>query len=244
MRQRVKTGRRILTVLASACLLACFAPESVQVAEKEYTYTVNIYAGDQGTFTDAVKLNVDHRKSGNTNKSQVKIAKGMITVSYQDAAGNELAPSDTYYGSVGDKPVVAYRYVEGYEPDVAALTKTLKANEAENVFTFVYAPVSTEVVTRQVGTPGTVTSTVTELVPGAPTAVQTAATTETTETTGTEDEEAAPEEAAADEEAAEPLEEIGDQEVPLANQDLKDLDEEEVPASDIQLDKVVKKGFP
>lgn len=97
-------------------------------------------------------------------------------------------------------------------------------------------------VTRQVGTPGTVTSTVTELVPGAPTAVQTAApaaTTETTETTGTEDEEAA-----ADEEAAEPLEEIGDQEVPLANRDLKDLDEEEVPASDIQLDKVVKKGFP
>ncbi len=90
--------------------------------------------------------------------------------------------------------------------------------------------------------------------PGAPTAVQTAApaaTTETTETTGTEDEEAAPEdeeaapeEAAADEEAAEPLEEIGDQEVPLANQDLKDLDEEEVPASDIQLDKVVKKGLP
>ncbi len=318
MRQRVKTGRRILTVLASACLLACFAPESVQAAEKEYTYTVNIYAGDQGTFTDAVKLNVDHRKSGNTNKSQVKIAKGMITVSglvekdritvdlgtdslkldegryyvkgvrqsgwdnkmateifdverdedyvvaygvrgnmvaytvsYQDAAGNELAPSDTYYGSVGDKPVVAYRYVEGYEPDVAALTKTLKANEAENVFTFVYAPVSTEVVTRQVGTPGTVTSTVTELVPGAPTTVQTAAPAATTEITGTEGEEAAPEEeeaapegAAADEEAAEPLEEIGDQEVPLANQDLKDLDEEEVPASDIQLDKVVKKGLP
>jgi hypothetical protein len=30
----------------------------------------------------------------------------------------------------------------------------------------------------------------------------------------------------------------------LANRDLKDLDEEEVPASDIQLDKVVKKGFP
>lgn len=321
MRGKETMGRKLLTILASACLLACFAPESVQAAEKGYTYTVNIYAGDQGTFTDAVKLSVDHRKSGNTDESQVKIAKGMITVSglvekdrisidlgtdslkldegryyvkgvrqsgwdnkmatkifdverdedyvvaygvrgnmvaytvsYQDAAGNELSPSETYYGSVGDKPVVAYRYVEGYEPEVAALTKTLKANEAENVFTFVYAPVSTEVVTRQVGTPGTVTSTITELVPGAPTTVQTTApagTTETTETAGTadeetapEEEEAAPEEAAADEEAAAPLEEIGDQDVPLASQDLKDLDEEEVPASDIQLDKVVKKGLP
>ena len=32
--------------------------------------------------------------------------------------------------------------------------------------------------------------------------------------------------------------------MPLANTDLKDLDEEEVPASNIQLDKVVKKGLP
>lgn len=34
------------------------------------------------------------------------------TVNYQDAQGNELAPSRTYYGNVGDKPVVAYLYIE------------------------------------------------------------------------------------------------------------------------------------
>ena len=35
------------------------------------------------------------------------------TVNYQDVDGNELLASNTYYGNVGDKPVVAYQYVEG-----------------------------------------------------------------------------------------------------------------------------------
>ena len=58
------------------------------------------------------------------------------TVNYQDASGNSLAESQTFYGNVGDKPVVAYRYVENYIPDALALTKTLSDNESENVFTF------------------------------------------------------------------------------------------------------------
>ena len=66
------------------------------------------------------------------------------TVNYQDESGNALAPSRSYYGNVGDKPVVAFLYVEGYEPMAYNLTKTLVSNEAENVFTFVYrrAPAS------------------------------------------------------------------------------------------------------
>lgn len=63
------------------------------------------------------------------------------TVNYQDAAGNALAQSSTYYGNVGDKPVVSYRYIEGYEPQAYNLTGTLTANAADNVFTFVYTPV-------------------------------------------------------------------------------------------------------
>ena len=51
------------------------------------------------------------------------------TVNYQDASGNSLAESQTFYGNVGDKPVVAYRYVENYIPDALALTKTLSDNE-------------------------------------------------------------------------------------------------------------------
>lgn len=314
-------GKKLLAVLASACMLACFPAGDVQAAaENGYTYTVNIFAGDQGTFTDDVELTVDHTKSGSSIESQVSVAKGMITVSglvredriildlrtdqvelkkegryyvkgirqsgrdnntvttsifevdrdtdyvvaygvqgdmvaytvnYQDAAGNEVLPSDTYYGSVGDKPVVAYRYKEGYAPEVAALTKTLSANEAENVFTFIYTPVDREVITRQVGTPGTTTTTVTELVPGAQTPVTApAAAGETGGGAAPADEETAADEEAGTEDTGteendQPaVQQIGDEQVPLADQDLKDLDEEETPASDIQLDKVVKKGLP
>lgn len=59
-------------------------------------------------------------------------------VHYQDAEGNTLAPSRTYYGNVGDKPRIAYLYIEGYQPQAYNLTKTLSKNAAENVFTFVY----------------------------------------------------------------------------------------------------------
>lgn len=64
-------------------------------------------------------------------------------VNYQDTRGNTLAPSRTYYGNVGDRPVIAFLYMEGYEPQAYNLTKTLSANEAENVFTFTYARIST-----------------------------------------------------------------------------------------------------
>ena len=66
------------------------------------------------------------------------------TVNYQDASGKSLAKSQTFYGNVGDKPVVAYRYVENYIPDALALTKTLSDNESENVFTFTYTPGATD----------------------------------------------------------------------------------------------------
>lgn len=62
-------------------------------------------------------------------------------VHYQDAEGNTLAPSRTYYGNVGDKPRMAYLYIEGYQPQAYNLTKTLSKNAAENVFVFVYTRV-------------------------------------------------------------------------------------------------------
>lgn len=70
------------------------------------------------------------------------------TVNYRDDEGNELAESEVFYGNVGDKPVVAYKYIDGYVPEALGLTKTLSANSAENVFTFEYdrAPVTTIVV--------------------------------------------------------------------------------------------------
>ena len=99
------------------------------------------------------------------------------TVNYQDASGKSLAESQTFYGNVGDKPVVAYRYVENYIPDALALTKTLSDNESENVFTFTYTPGATD---RIVET----TTTVTTTVPGTATPAGAAAGTGTGTTAG------------------------------------------------------------
>lgn len=81
------------------------------------------------------------------------------TVEYKDADGNELAESQTFYGNVGDKPVVAYRYIENYVPQALALTKTLSKNAAENVFTFTYKSGETNQVIET-------TTTITTVVPG------------------------------------------------------------------------------
>lgn len=79
------------------------------------------------------------------------------TVNYQDAEGNELAPSETYYGNIGDKPVIAYLYIEGYQPQAYNLTKTLSENAAENVFTFRYSSIgAAEPPTEVVTVPGAV----------------------------------------------------------------------------------------
>ena len=99
------------------------------------------------------------------------------TVNYQDASGKSLAESQTFYGNIGDKPVVAYRYIENYIPDALALTKTLSDNESENVFTFTYTPGATD---RIVET----TTTVTTTVPGTATPAGAAGTTGPAGTTG------------------------------------------------------------
>lgn len=106
------------------------------------------------------------------------------TINYQDANGNKLADSQTFYGNVGDKPVVAYTYIDGYAPEYRNLTKTLSANAAENVFTFNYLPYETVTVT----TPGqTITNTTeqTVTVPGGTTTTTGGTTGTTGGTTGT-----------------------------------------------------------
>ena len=88
------------------------------------------------------------------------------TVNYVDLNGDELAPSEIFYGNVGDKPVVAFLYIDGYQPQAYNLTKTLSENEAENVFTFVYVPVSgvnTGMTTTRMELPG---RSVVEVIPG------------------------------------------------------------------------------
>lgn len=86
------------------------------------------------------------------------------TINYEDTAGNRLAPSEIYYGNVGDRPVVSYLYIEGYEPQAYNLIGRLSENAADNVFTFVYrrATGGTTTTTTTV-TPGGTTVTTTTI---------------------------------------------------------------------------------
>ncbi len=148
------------------------------------------------------------------------------TVEYQDTAGNALAESQTFYGNVGDKPVVAYLYIEGYMPQVYGFTKTLSDNEAENVFTFVYDEVPEGVVPGEEtpgtepgeGTPGEGTpgapgeGTPGEGTPGAPGETEPGE-----ETPGTPEEEESP------------LVDIDEEDPPLANTQLPDNNNADTP---------------
>lgn len=69
---------------------------------------------------------------------------------FVDANGNRLMEDLEYWGNVGDKPIVACQYIEGYRPNALNLTKTLVAEDdiKENVFEFVYTPLGTNVTTE------------------------------------------------------------------------------------------------
>ena len=143
--------RRICTVcLALALVLMSIPPVE---AKARYTYTIRIYAGQQGTigggevmvysgldYGSRVNFNLRDVTLNDNSKYYVKgirqsgrdnntagttsfrvtedrdsvVAYGLLTdavaytINYVDGAGNTLAPSETYYGNVGDKPVVAY----------------------------------------------------------------------------------------------------------------------------------------
>ena len=65
------------------------------------------------------------------------------TVRFLDAeTGEELTDAITYYGSLGDKPVASYQYIEGYQPDYYNITGTL--TDGENVWDFHYTKVAEE----------------------------------------------------------------------------------------------------
>lgn len=221
----MKLLRRLIGLTAALAVLMAFAVP--QAVGEGYTYTVRIYAGQQGTMVGSggnggsisdsgnmlvcenlpygkriifhnnmVSLKDESKyyvkgiresgkgteevsetgRSGNTASFTVDrdqdyvVAYGVLinpvqyTVNYQTADGRELAPSEIYYGNIGDRPVIAYQYIEGYQPQAYNLTKTLSADPAENVFTFIYSLLPD----NTVYTNTTTTTVVSETTPTAP----------------------------------------------------------------------------
>ncbi len=132
------------------------------------------------------------------------------TVNYVDMDGREILTSDTYRGNIGERQYISSRYIDGYQPQVLNMVKTLSANEAENVFTFQYVPES-EAGTQEsgAGTPG-------EGVPG----------------DGADEAEEEQVQQIGEEDVplgGDMTGQIADEDVPLGQKLVKDLDDEEVP---------------
>ena len=205
-RDSMKWLKKIRAGLLALSMLTLTAGQTALASDTAYTYTIRLYAGNQGVLTgagitaagsnakiekvtgksgqveqivvsgvaygeavyinpnDAAKVTDERyyirgvRRSGRDNSEAVAstgavgadmdyvIAYGVsgemtpYTINYQDAAGNALLPSDTYYGNIGERQYVSARYVDGYQPQAYNMVMTLSANSAENVFNFVYTP--------------------------------------------------------------------------------------------------------
>lgn len=156
------------------------------------------------------------------------------TVQFQTEDGTDLAPPETYYGNVGDRPVIAFLYIDGYLPQAYNLTGTLQSDAAANVFTFVYTPVSPAAAAAGAAAAAAVTPA------AAPAAAAPAAAAPAAATPGAGDAAAAAAAAAAEGVAPpEDLVEVGDEETPLANPEgeedegntLRNVEDERTPLS-------------
>lgn len=104
--------------------------------DKYYVKGVRLVGHDDSSVdapSFAVKEDTQYVVAYGLKKDQTK-----YTVNYLDEAGNQLAPSQTFDGNIGDKPVVAYQYIEGYQPNAWNITGTLSGNTEANVFNFIY----------------------------------------------------------------------------------------------------------
>ena len=215
------------------------------VSGLQYDDKVYIIPGDAAKATDERYSIRGVRRSGRDNSEAVqstgsiasdmdyviayRVSGNMVryTVQYLDAAGNNLLPSDTYYGNPGERQYVSARYVDGYLPQAYNLVMTLSPNEAENVYTFRYTPVEAGGTTATEGGGTTTTTTGTGAGAG---------------TTGAGAAGAGAGAAGADDTAAGADAGVGgdvaavpDEEVPLDEgpEDLVDLDDEEVPLANM-----------
>jgi len=100
-------------------------------------------------FADTAILDVTDPSSLVYNEdAELVVAYGLksnmvkYTISYIDQNGAELLPTETHYGVIGgERPIISYKYVEGYLPHAYNITRHLSENPDDNVFTFNYTPV-------------------------------------------------------------------------------------------------------
>ena len=119
---------------------------------KYYPKGIRLSGRDNDTVAESVfevTGDADYVAAYGIKGQQVK-----YTVKYVHENGKKLAEDEVFYGNVDDKPVIAFKYIQGYNPKVYAFTKTLDEDESKNIFEFVYidatSPTIEEIVTEDV----------------------------------------------------------------------------------------------
>ena len=121
--------------------LITFSPDSVTLKDGSKYYVSGIRKSGADNYDPD---NPQRSAITVTGDEDYVVAYGILgdsvgyTVNYVDDQGSKVAESKKYYGNIGDKPMIACEYIEGYYPQALNLTKTLSSNESENVFNFVY----------------------------------------------------------------------------------------------------------
>ena len=135
----------VVTGLEYGDVISCDAQGSVGLNDnsKYYVKGIRLSGRDNNTVANSAFL-----VSGDQDYVVAYGIPGELaeyTVNYVDTNGNKLAESRTYYGNVGDEPVIAYLYIDGYNPDSYNQTGKLVSDASKNVFNFVYAQAATSI---------------------------------------------------------------------------------------------------
>ena len=139
---------------------------------------------DSIVVTEDMDFVVAYGAIGDMTSYTIRFVDNATGEKLKDSQG-KYVPDAVYTGKVGDKPVVAYTYFEGYRPLYRNITGTLKANPDDNVWPLPYVRIEPETVIVDEGTTTTVTEGTTTTTTTPTTTTTTTPTTTTTTTTPT-----------------------------------------------------------
>lgn len=127
-----------ITGLQYGDVVSCNAPGMTKLSDNSKYYVKGIReSGRDNNTVSASAFKV-------TKDTDYVVAYGIpgelteYSIYFVDEDGAELAPSQTYFGNVGDEPVIAYLYIDGYVPATYTESQKLVSDASKNVFIFVY----------------------------------------------------------------------------------------------------------
>ncbi len=120
-----------------------FNRNSIKLKDADKYYVMEMRESGKDNYDGAHPQRASVNVSGDQDYVVAYGIKGntvACTINYQDKNGKALRESDTYYGNVGDEPVFASQYVDGYKPD--SYNKIVKLADSGNKVTFVYSKIA------------------------------------------------------------------------------------------------------